>query len=239
MYIILDYPWIQMSDKNAVHPLRVQSIHSIMPHTHTHMSLANPLRYLGCGPLPATVTTRIATNSVGDPYKPSFATVTERGPHPLKTSISNGCTQPTLPGPSRVARAVTLKRVKREMLNFLLPSDRVLKSAYSVYSHSEIMVSRMSGNLESIKFFEAKNTQKKNKTPIVTGQESLFARFFRTLPYLPQMIRWTRCAWGNWRPPHCASTLISNETIIQHENQPPSEMTGKWKSDSWIPIDWH
>ncbi len=38
--------------------------------------------YLGCGPLPVTVTTRIITFLVGDSYKPSFATVTGRGPHP-------------------------------------------------------------------------------------------------------------------------------------------------------------
>ena len=33
-------------------------------------------------PLPVTVTTRIITFLVGDPYKPSFPTVTGRGPHP-------------------------------------------------------------------------------------------------------------------------------------------------------------
>ena len=154
---------------------------------HTHMSLANPLRYLGCGPLPATVTTRIATNSVGDPYKPSLATVIERGPHPMKTRISNSCTQPTLPGPSRVARAVTLKRVKREMLNFLLPSDRVLKSAYSVYS--EIMVSRMSGNLESIRFFEAK-TPKKNQNPVSLARN-------RSWPDSSSVMLVARRTWGN------------------------------------------
>ncbi len=32
---------------------------------------------VGCGPLPVTV-----TFSVGNPYKPSFTTVTGRGPHP-------------------------------------------------------------------------------------------------------------------------------------------------------------
>ena len=39
--------------------------------------------YLGCGPLPVTVTTRIIAYLVGDSYKPSFATVTGRGPHPI------------------------------------------------------------------------------------------------------------------------------------------------------------
>ncbi len=34
---------------------------------------------LGLSPLPVTVTTRIKTCLVGDPYKPSFATVTGRG----------------------------------------------------------------------------------------------------------------------------------------------------------------
>ena len=43
--------------------------------------------YLGCGPLPVTVTTRIITFLVGDPYKPSFPTVTGRGPHPIYTWI--------------------------------------------------------------------------------------------------------------------------------------------------------
>ena len=38
--------------------------------------------YIGCGPLPVTVT-RIVTCLIGNPYKPSFATVTGRGPHPI------------------------------------------------------------------------------------------------------------------------------------------------------------
>ena len=37
----------------------------------------------GCGPLTVTVTTRIIIFLVGDPYKPSFPTVTVRGPHPI------------------------------------------------------------------------------------------------------------------------------------------------------------
>ena len=43
--------------------------------------------YIGCGPLTVTVTTRIITFLVGDPYKPSFTTVTVRGPHPTYTYI--------------------------------------------------------------------------------------------------------------------------------------------------------
>ena len=43
--------------------------------------------YFGCGPFPVTVTTRIATFLVGNPYKPSFATVTGRGPHPRNTFL--------------------------------------------------------------------------------------------------------------------------------------------------------
>ena len=41
--------------------------------------------YIGCGPLTVTVTTRIITFLVGDPYKPSFPTVTVRGPYPIYT----------------------------------------------------------------------------------------------------------------------------------------------------------
>ena len=37
--------------------------------------------YLGCCPLPVTVTTRIVTFLVGDSYKAENATVTGRGPH--------------------------------------------------------------------------------------------------------------------------------------------------------------
>ena len=44
-------------------------------------------RYLGCGPLTVTVTTRIITFSVGRPYKPSFTTVTGRGPHSIDTFL--------------------------------------------------------------------------------------------------------------------------------------------------------
>ena len=35
---------------------------------------------VGCGPLPVTVTTRIIPFLVGNPYEPSFVTVTARGP---------------------------------------------------------------------------------------------------------------------------------------------------------------
>ena len=37
---------------------------------------------IGLSPLPVTVTTKIITFLVGDPYKPSFATVTGRGDNP-------------------------------------------------------------------------------------------------------------------------------------------------------------
>ena len=45
--------------------------------------------HIGCGPLPVTVTTRIMTFLAGDPYKPSFPTVTGRGPHPMYMSITH------------------------------------------------------------------------------------------------------------------------------------------------------
>ena len=44
--------------------------------------------YLGCCPLPVTVTTRIVAFLVGDSYKPSFATVTGRGPYPRCINVS-------------------------------------------------------------------------------------------------------------------------------------------------------
>ena len=40
---------------------------------------------IGLSPLPVRVTTRIITFLVGNPYKPSFTTVTGRGPHPIST----------------------------------------------------------------------------------------------------------------------------------------------------------
>ena len=39
--------------------------------------------YVGLSPFPVTVTTRIITFLVGDPYKPSFATITGRGDNPM------------------------------------------------------------------------------------------------------------------------------------------------------------
>ena len=45
---------------------------------------------LGVAPLPVTVTTRIITFLVGDPYKPSFPTVTGRGPYPRKSIQTSG-----------------------------------------------------------------------------------------------------------------------------------------------------
>ena len=44
-----------------------------------------PKLYFGLSPLPVTVTTRIIAFLVGDPYKPSFATVTGRGDNPSYT----------------------------------------------------------------------------------------------------------------------------------------------------------
>ena len=38
--------------------------------------------FIGCGPLTVTVTTRIITFLIGNPYNPSFTTVTVRGPYP-------------------------------------------------------------------------------------------------------------------------------------------------------------
>ena len=58
------------------HPLLYGNTGSLDPGTHEKWEC------VGCGPLPITVTTRIITFLVGDSYKPSFATVTGRGPHP-------------------------------------------------------------------------------------------------------------------------------------------------------------
>ena len=46
--------------------------------------------YFGLSPLPVTVTTRIITFLVGNPYKPSFVTVTGRGDNPRYISVF-GC----------------------------------------------------------------------------------------------------------------------------------------------------
>ena len=50
---------------------------------HVLMPLAAACSWFGLSPLPVTVTTRIITFLVGDPYKPSFATVTGRGDNPI------------------------------------------------------------------------------------------------------------------------------------------------------------
>ena len=42
----------------------------------------------GCGPLTVTVTTKIITFLVGDPYKPLFPTVKVRGPHPRYPTVT-------------------------------------------------------------------------------------------------------------------------------------------------------
>jgi len=44
--------------------------------------------YLGCGPFPVTVTTKIITFSVGEACKPLFTTVTGKGPNP--TYVQHG-----------------------------------------------------------------------------------------------------------------------------------------------------
>ena len=50
--------------------------------------------HLGLSPLPVTVTTRIITFLVGDPYKPSFATVTGRGDNPSFTTFFRAPSEP-------------------------------------------------------------------------------------------------------------------------------------------------
>ena len=54
-------------------------------HKYPHTDLT--YLYFGYGPFPGTVTTRIITFLVGNPYKPLFATVTGKGPHPTYTLI--------------------------------------------------------------------------------------------------------------------------------------------------------
>ena len=58
--------------------------HHICYTQYQKLSITYRLIYLGLSPLPATVTTRIITSLVGNPYKPSFATVTGQGDTPLK-----------------------------------------------------------------------------------------------------------------------------------------------------------
>ena len=41
------------------------------------------VKYVGLSPLPVRVTTRIISCLVGDPYKPSFATITGKGDNPM------------------------------------------------------------------------------------------------------------------------------------------------------------
>ena len=48
-------------------------------------------KHRGLSPLPVTVTTRIITFFVGDPYKPSFATVTGRVDNPKHITEMNYC----------------------------------------------------------------------------------------------------------------------------------------------------
>ena len=53
--------------------------------SYRHQKLEQVCLYFGCGPLTVTVTTKIITFLMGNPYKPSFTTVTVRGPHPIFT----------------------------------------------------------------------------------------------------------------------------------------------------------
>ena len=65
-------------------PLSPATLPSLPPPINSSpMCLCLNMQYVGCGPLPVTVTFFITTTYVvGDSYKPSFATVTGRGPHP-------------------------------------------------------------------------------------------------------------------------------------------------------------
>ena len=52
--------------------------------------------YLRSTPHPVTVTTRIITYLVGNPYKPSFATVTGWGVDPMYILLKTGKFQPAM-----------------------------------------------------------------------------------------------------------------------------------------------
>ena len=87
--------------------------------------------YVGCGPLTVTVTTRIITFLVGDPYKPSFPTVTVRGPHPrymgmLRTCLSQHLKRYVLFGYAGLLCRWWLKRIK--------------KCLYSMHQHPNIII---------------------------------------------------------------------------------------------------
>ncbi len=70
-----------------LHPSFLPETHHIPNYTGWFMTRSRLVasQYFGCGPLTVTVTTRIITFLVGDPYKPSFTTVTVRGPYPMYT----------------------------------------------------------------------------------------------------------------------------------------------------------
>ena len=55
--------------------------------------------YIGYGPFPITVKTRIFPFLVGNPYKPLFATVAGKGPHPsyIQLYVDVDDTIPTAP----------------------------------------------------------------------------------------------------------------------------------------------
>ena len=65
-------------------PVGRKKPHILVPQAGTN------ILYIGLSPLPVTVTTtRIITFLVGDPYKPSFATVTGRGDNPNYIILSD------------------------------------------------------------------------------------------------------------------------------------------------------
>ena len=76
-------------------------------------------------PLPVTVTTRIITFLVGDPYKPSFATVTGKGDNPTYSIYLPSLGTITYPPPKNVGtfESMIFQRLSwdRWVLCFLLP----------------------------------------------------------------------------------------------------------------------
>ena len=62
-------------------------LHRNSKHLSIKINHSYRLIYIGLSPFPATVSTRIITFLVGDPYKPSFVTVTGRGEYPKYISV--------------------------------------------------------------------------------------------------------------------------------------------------------
>ncbi len=136
------------------------------------------LAYLRSTPHPVTVTTRIITFLVGNPYKPSFATVTGWGVDPRHISLKNLYLQLLCWHPSETRQKLSSCRVSsNKNPGYLL--------LYRLWKYYHILPSYFWGLITYIFFSEIPSPHPKKKPAAVLP---MLLRWGQLIPALPGLV---------------------------------------------------